>query len=142
MSEASYMAECQMGELAEEEMRRIDREQSIRRMEERRREKQKENSALKNARIQMVKDLLTLGVLTGSVDEHIQKLEKSSLAEQQVKNTSSAKVGEKTTCPNCGRGFVKKSYNQVFCSNQKKKYKGRDCKSEYHNAMEGKVRPF
>lgn len=36
-----------------------------------------------------------------------------------------AKMGEQLRCPMCGRWFVKKSYQQIFCT--------KSCKIKYHN---------
>lgn len=43
--------------------------------------------------------------------------------------SKAAKTGATCTCPACGKSFVKKSYQQAFCSN-----KGRaNCKDTYWN---------
>lgn len=134
-TEAHYMAENEIGYYADYEFAKAEREKEILELAKRKREQQDKINNLRSSRKQMITDLITLGVLTGSVDEHMEKLEKKDRSFNQTKNTSSAKVGEKMTCLNCNREFVKKSYNQVFCSNQKKKFKGRDCKSEFHNRL-------
>ena len=41
------------------------------------------------------------------------------------KVNKSAKVGEECKCPTCGKTFIKKSYQQVFCCN--------DCKVAFWN---------
>lgn len=46
------------------------------------------------------------------------------IEEIRAKNTV-AKAGAELRCPMCGKRFVKKSYQQKFCSS--------DCKIKYHN---------
>lgn len=46
------------------------------------------------------------------------------IEEIRAKN-GNAKMGEQLQCPMCGKRFVKKSYQQKFCTN--------DCKVRYHN---------
>lgn len=138
MSEASYLYEQGMGALAERDFAEHEREQA-----RKLREKENQQRALEaRQRKRTIADLITLGVLSGTIEEHMKKLTDADNVSKQVKNVVSTKIGEKTPCRNCGRIFVKKSYNQVFCSNQKKKFKGMDCKSDYHNRVEHKVRPF
>ncbi|MCX4279337.1 hypothetical protein [Muribaculum sp.] len=47
------------------------------------------------------------------------------LIEEIRANNGAAKMGEELRCPMCGRKFVKKSYQQKFCTN--------NCKVKYHN---------
>jgi hypothetical protein len=51
----------------------------------------------------------------------------------------SAKVGDYITCPSCGKKFVKKTYNQVFCSNAKTK-DSMNCKDRYWNDIDPRKR--
>lgn len=44
-----------------------------------------------------------------------------------------AKTGSMICCPTCLRGFKKKTYNQVFCSNQKTRRGRSSCKDKFHN---------
>ena len=46
-----------------------------------------------------------------------------------------AKVGETIVCPSCKKVFVKKSYNQIFCSNAKTK-RFNNCKDKYWNTVD------
>jgi hypothetical protein len=46
-----------------------------------------------------------------------------------------AKVGELITCPACGKQFIKKTYNQIFCNNAKTK-KSYNCKDRYWNTVD------
>lgn len=46
------------------------------------------------------------------------------IEEIRAKN-GNAKMGEQLRCPICGRWFVKKSYQQKFCT--------KNCKIKYHN---------
>ena len=57
-----------------------------------------------------------------------------AMMEIAYKKAKAAKVGEKITCPTCGKEFTKKSYQQAFCRN-----KGRDnCKDGYWNFVKNK----
>lgn len=47
------------------------------------------------------------------------------LIEEVRSKNGNAKIGAELKCPVCGRGFVKRSYQQKFCTN--------DCKVRYHN---------
>lgn len=47
------------------------------------------------------------------------------LIEEVKAMNADAGVGNELKCPICGKRFVKKSYQQKFCSN--------DCKVKYHN---------
>lgn len=46
-----------------------------------------------------------------------------------------AKVGAEINCPVCDHAFTKRSYQQAFCSNNRKLRGGRNCKDRYHNIM-------
>lgn len=61
-------------------------------------------------------------------DELLQRLTKA------YHRVTVAGKGEKVCCPSCGEGFVKKTKDHRFCSNQRSKGK-KDCKSYYHNVM-------
>jgi hypothetical protein len=50
-----------------------------------------------------------------------------------------AKVGEFIQCPACGRRFIKKTYNQIFCTNAKTKIRN-NCKDRYWNNIDPKKR--
>lgn len=141
-SEGSYLADIGMGELAEWEMDNAEREADVERELKRRQATREKTIKQRADRRRTLTDLITLGILTGTVEEHLAKLEQADNVAKQTMNVSTTKVGEKTSCPNCGHVFIKKSYNQVFCSNQKKPRKGRDCKTEWHNRVNNKVRPF
>lgn len=47
------------------------------------------------------------------------------LIEEMRASNGVAKKGETLRCPMCGKVFIKKSYQQKFCTN--------DCKVKYHN---------
>lgn len=54
-----------------------------------------------------------------------------------------AKVGALLLCPTCGRRFIKRSYQNVFCGTRGKggkKNKGVLCKDTYHNSISEKRR--
>ena len=46
-----------------------------------------------------------------------------------------AKVGDTVKCPACGKKFVKKTYNQVFCNNNNNTRFG-NCKDRYWNKID------
>lgn len=58
------------------------------------------------------------------VERHILPGLHPLIEEIRAKNRK-AKMGEELRCPMCGRRFVKKSYQQIFCT--------KDCKITYHN---------
>lgn len=58
------------------------------------------------------------------VERHILPGLHPLIEEMRAKN-GNAKIGAELKCPVCGRGFVKRSYQQKFCTN--------DCKVKYHN---------
>jgi hypothetical protein len=47
---------------------------------------------------------------------------------------AAAKVGQTCKCPSCVKDFVKKSYQQKFCSNKG----GGNCKDTYWNTVDPK----
>ena len=49
----------------------------------------------------------------------------SKKIEDKKKSAEATKVGNECKCPICGRNFVKKSYQQKFCSDK--------CRIKYHN---------
>lgn len=58
-----------------------------------------------------------------------ERTEPISVDSSQYSFNKKSKVGVEIHCPTCGRAFVKKSYQQVFCTN-----KGvNNCKDGYHN---------
>jgi len=48
--------------------------------------------------------------------------------------TKAAKVGDHIRCPTCRKEFVKRTYNQVFCSNGKQSK--HSCKDRYWNFVD------
>jgi hypothetical protein len=52
-----------------------------------------------------------------------------------------AKVGERIACPCCGKSFVKKTYNKVFCSNGRTRKGSSSCKDRYWNYVDDNRRP-
>ena len=50
-----------------------------------------------------------------------------------------AKVGDTVKCPACGKEFVKKTYNQVFCNNNNNTRFG-NCKDKYWNTVDPRKR--
>lgn len=46
-----------------------------------------------------------------------------------------AAVGSRILCPVCDYAFIKRSYQQAFCSNNRKPRGGRNCKDRYHNTI-------
>lgn len=55
---------------------------------------------------------------------------------ERYKLNKSAKVGDKLICPSCGTGFMKNSYQQVFCKSKS----GTKCKDKYWNTIDPKKR--
>ena len=43
-----------------------------------------------------------------------------------------AKIGTSCVCPSCGTGFIKKTYQQVFCKSKSKT----ECKDRYWNTVD------
>lgn len=52
----------------------------------------------------------------------------------QYTANKAAKVGSTCACPTCGTNFTKKSYQQAFCQNKKKK-----CKDKFWNSQPGRI---
>ena len=50
-----------------------------------------------------------------------------------------AKVGDTVKCPACGKEFQKKTYNQMFCSNNNRQRFG-NCKDRYWNRVDPRKR--
>jgi hypothetical protein len=51
------------------------------------------------------------------------------------KTAKLANIGDTIICPACGKEFVKKNYNQVFCSNVRTK-RFNNCKDKYWNTVD------
>lgn len=47
----------------------------------------------------------------------------------------STKVGQVMSCPGCGKGTVKTTYNKVFCSNGRNTKGRSSCKDYYWNVI-------
>lgn len=80
-------------------------------------------------------DMIEDGTCFNYADEPQPRLDtaKSNLATRIKDLNRAAKIGTTIKCPTCGRLFVKKSYQQVFCRN-----KGRNnCKDRYWNISDG-----
>jgi hypothetical protein len=55
----------------------------------------------------------------------------------RLRNTAlAANVGERVLCPVCGKGVVKKTHNQVFCSNGRTRKGASSCKDKYWNLVD------
>lgn len=50
-------------------------------------------------------------------------------------NTKSAKIGDRISCPTCGKSIVKKTKDHAFCSNGRSKGAG-NCKDGYWNKVD------
>jgi hypothetical protein len=50
-----------------------------------------------------------------------------------------AKIDAYVTCPACGKKFIKKFYNQIFCSNAKTKLSN-NCKDKFWNTVDPRKR--
>lgn len=53
------------------------------------------------------------------------------LMKERYENAKGAKVKAECVCPSCGTKYIKKSYQQAFCSNKGTK----NCKDQYWNRM-------
>lgn len=138
-SEGSALSEW-LDDSADRDFRNHERE----RMEKLKRKERENKLFTDNIRKQIIGDLIALGVIpaTKTPAEYVELLSGASKKSRAVstQNTGtalymkaqSAKQGDQIKCPACGNLFIKKSYNNIFCSNQKHK-KGRSCKDDYHN---------
>lgn len=65
-----------------------------------------------------------------------QTAKKAELLRNRRQKALVAKVGEAIVCAYCGKKMIKKTYNQVFCSNGRTCKGHSSCKDKYWNTVD------